>query len=389
MRAWEFINEGIKRAEPITKNHKHPNKEQEAVMTGAFRMAGTNDKLIELGRIMRAVAASDGKTVPTIPDNWVGLNDTAHPYTKEEADMMRKAFQAVGIEWEDALSPNPDNKSVEPSGTYTKSPMKAFGGYTKSKKKDKKKKVKESRQIMEISNLRLEQLIAFTKQEKKNGFTRDQVYNHLKNLKYDPPDEKSLQYILNTVYQGQTPSQPQASKQSNPQVQTPSKSVTIQKSTSDQELKTKADALLQELGTRIKSWEFARKVLDGDAEIPELNKKSWFGTPKYNPMEKRDLQMNYAWDAYRALEASYKKLSSYCDTLDKNNYGDNPSVKRLKSAKDSFKNYLGNTNNFLSNIHDDWTNKKIEYFNQVRDEFVAQQEFNRRMDNYNNRRRYE
>lgn len=139
MRAWEFINEGIKRAGPITKNHKRPNKEQEAVMPSAFRMAGTNDKLIELGRIMRAVAASDGKTVPKVPDNWVGLNDTAHPYTKEEADMMRKAFEAIGIEWEDALKPNPDNKSVEPDSVNNKSPVSSFSGYGKKSKKSKKK----------------------------------------------------------------------------------------------------------------------------------------------------------------------------------------------------------------------------------------------------------
>lgn len=139
MRAHEFINESVKRAHPITKNGAHPRKDQEAVMPAAFRMAGTNDKLIELGRIMRAVAVSDGVAVPSMPDNWVGLNDTAHPYTKQEADMLKKAFKAVGIEWEDALKPNYDNKSVEPGDTNKTSPVAGFSGYGKKSKKSKKK----------------------------------------------------------------------------------------------------------------------------------------------------------------------------------------------------------------------------------------------------------
>lgn len=132
MRAHEFIvNEGIKRKEPITKSGKHPRADQEAVMPGALRMAGTNDKLIELGRIMRAVAGSDGKTQMPVEDNWVGLNDTAHPYTKVEADMIKRALNSIGLEWEDALKPNPDNRSREPSDTSTRSPVMAFRGWGK------------------------------------------------------------------------------------------------------------------------------------------------------------------------------------------------------------------------------------------------------------------
>lgn len=138
MRAHEFINEGITRREPITKSGKHPRKDVEAVMPGAFRMAGTNDKLIELGKIMRAVAASDGKNTPVIHDNWVGLNDTAHPYTKVEAEMLKRAFKAAGIEWEDALEPNFDNRSIEPPDTDTQSPVVAFAGWGKKSKKKSK-----------------------------------------------------------------------------------------------------------------------------------------------------------------------------------------------------------------------------------------------------------
>lgn len=140
MRAREFINEGTGQREPITRNGKHPLKDQEATMPGAYRMAGSNDKLIELGKIMRAVAASDGNTTVAVHDNWIGLNDTAHPYTKVEADMLRRAFEAVGIEWEDALQPNQENRSVEPVDTNVKSPVVAFGGWGKKSEKKRKKK---------------------------------------------------------------------------------------------------------------------------------------------------------------------------------------------------------------------------------------------------------
>lgn len=142
MRAWEFINEGKSggkpKRNPITLNKKRPSKDHESVMPSAYRMAGSNDKLIELGKIMRAAAASDGKTTPSMQDNWIGLNDTAHPYTREEAEIMKRAFEAAGVEWEDALSPNYENKSVEPDGVNTTSPMNGFSGYIKKSKKKKK-----------------------------------------------------------------------------------------------------------------------------------------------------------------------------------------------------------------------------------------------------------
>lgn len=133
MRAHEFVTEA--RSKSITKNGRKLPPDIAAVMPSAYRMGGSNDKLYELLYLMRVAASTDGVTVPQIDDNWIGLNDTAHPYTKEEAAKLKKAFGVVGIEWQDALSPNLDNKSVEPSGVNSKSPINAFGGYIKKRKK--------------------------------------------------------------------------------------------------------------------------------------------------------------------------------------------------------------------------------------------------------------
>jgi hypothetical protein len=54
--------------------------------------------------------------------------------------MLKKAFDAVGIEWEDALAPNFDNKSIEPKGGNKVSPVKGFAGYIKKTKKKKSSK---------------------------------------------------------------------------------------------------------------------------------------------------------------------------------------------------------------------------------------------------------
>ena len=37
--------------------------------------------------------------------------------------MLRDAYRANGIVWTDELAPNSDNKSLEPKGTHTVSPV--------------------------------------------------------------------------------------------------------------------------------------------------------------------------------------------------------------------------------------------------------------------------
>lgn len=108
----------------IVKNNTKPRRDDEAVMPAAHRVAGTADRTYDLNRIMMAVAAADGKTVPSIPvQSWAGKNNIAAPYSKLESDMLKHAYQATGAEWDDALKPNQDEKSLEPKEIHKVSPV--------------------------------------------------------------------------------------------------------------------------------------------------------------------------------------------------------------------------------------------------------------------------
>jgi hypothetical protein len=81
-----------------------------------------------LNRIMMAVACTDGKTAPDIDTkSWVGKHKSAHPYTKEEQDMLKLAYKAAGAKWSDLN--HGDMDSEELPSTDTVSPVKPFKGY--------------------------------------------------------------------------------------------------------------------------------------------------------------------------------------------------------------------------------------------------------------------
>lgn len=125
MRAKEFIKENA-----IVKTGLKPHKEAQAAMPGSHRVAGTADRLYDLNRVMMYVATSDGKKFPKVPQqSWVGKNNTAHPYTQIEAEMLKHAYKLAGIEWDDILKPNPKNKSIETTEINKSSPVSAFKGY--------------------------------------------------------------------------------------------------------------------------------------------------------------------------------------------------------------------------------------------------------------------
>ena len=129
MRAREFVTEAS-RATPKAKGHIH--KDHVQVMPGAHRVAGTQDRHYELNRVMMAVAMADGETVPDLGDqSWSHKNNTAHPYTAVEANMLRHAYKAADVEWDDVLKPNPNNESLEPEDTNTQSIVKPFRGYAR------------------------------------------------------------------------------------------------------------------------------------------------------------------------------------------------------------------------------------------------------------------
>lgn len=119
MRAKEFIGEQINK----------PSKRQHYASVGLVTFTDTNyDRTYDLNRVMMAVAATDGKTIPKLDgESWAAKQNTAHPYTEVEQNMLEKAFAAAGIPFADLNKG--DLKSRELDSTYKVSPIKPFKGY--------------------------------------------------------------------------------------------------------------------------------------------------------------------------------------------------------------------------------------------------------------------
>ena len=94
-----------------------------------FRDEKFADRVYELNRIMMAVASNNGQEFVNDMDaeSWAGRYDIAAPYTKQEQDMMRLAYKAIGSHHEDLN--RGDLNSEEHPAVNTTSPMQAFGGY--------------------------------------------------------------------------------------------------------------------------------------------------------------------------------------------------------------------------------------------------------------------
>lgn len=91
MRAKEFITE----TKPMGKIKKGAAKASHGILT--MRDVGGYDRTYHLNRIMMATAMSDGTTKPVDMDSasWYEKYNTAHPYTKEEYNMMIAAFNTI------------------------------------------------------------------------------------------------------------------------------------------------------------------------------------------------------------------------------------------------------------------------------------------------------
>ena len=81
-----------------------------------------------LNRVMMAAAATDGTFVPDVDaKSWVGKNKTAHPYTREEQNMLKMAYQAAGATYTDLN--RGDMESEEHEAVNDVSPIRPFRGY--------------------------------------------------------------------------------------------------------------------------------------------------------------------------------------------------------------------------------------------------------------------
>lgn len=122
MRATEFVSE--------SKKGKISKRQQQATR-GLNTFADNQfDRQYDLNRVMMAVACSDGvNPVEINSESWAGKNNTAHPYTDIEQDMLKLAYKAAGINSKDLNKG--DMRSQELESTNTTSPFKPFKGYKK------------------------------------------------------------------------------------------------------------------------------------------------------------------------------------------------------------------------------------------------------------------
>lgn len=122
MRASEFIAENRK--------GNLPKRLQQS--TKGLNLFADNqfDRQYDLNRVMMAVACSDGvNPIEMDQESWFGKNNTAHPYTKIEQDMLKMAYKAAGITYKDLN--HGDLDSEELNSTNTQSTLKPFKGYKK------------------------------------------------------------------------------------------------------------------------------------------------------------------------------------------------------------------------------------------------------------------
>jgi hypothetical protein len=121
MRFYEFVSEG-----KLGKIGKR--KQQATVGLNKFIDPSHTDRFYELNRIMMAAASTDGTFVPELDsESWAGKNNVAMPYTREEQNMLKQAYKAIGSSHIDLNKG--DLRSQELEGTNTVSIVKPFKGY--------------------------------------------------------------------------------------------------------------------------------------------------------------------------------------------------------------------------------------------------------------------
>lgn len=121
MRATEFVTESSEKK--ISKRQQQPSK--------GLNTYGDSEHVsgdYTSYRLGMAVAGANGKDpLDMKAKSWVGKKKTTHPYTKEEQDMLKQAYKAVGAEYTDIN--NGDMKSKELDDTHKVSPVTGFKGF--------------------------------------------------------------------------------------------------------------------------------------------------------------------------------------------------------------------------------------------------------------------
>lgn len=112
MRAREFITE-VKKGK-LTKRQQQSSKGIHKYRDA--EKANTDYVGFKLGQ---AVAMADGHTPFEIDAvSWHGKSKTAHPYTQEEADMLKQAYKAVGAAYQDLNHGNMNSEELDTINTH-------------------------------------------------------------------------------------------------------------------------------------------------------------------------------------------------------------------------------------------------------------------------------
>lgn len=126
MRAHEFITE----ESHSTHAGKLSKRQQQSTVGLNVFAISQYDRTYDLNRVMMAVASTDGEIIPDMEqESWVGKQNTAHPYTKVEQDMLKIAYKAAGIPFKDLNKGDLDSEELD--STQDQSPIKPFKGYKK------------------------------------------------------------------------------------------------------------------------------------------------------------------------------------------------------------------------------------------------------------------
>ena len=126
MRAKEFINEASQGK--IAHIDQKPSKGINTYSDAEF----WNSDYVAY-RLGMAVACTDGKVEPWMPaTSWIGKSKATFPYTKEEQEMLKKAYKAVGANYQDVNKGDMESKELE--STDTVSPVAKFKPTKKAKR---------------------------------------------------------------------------------------------------------------------------------------------------------------------------------------------------------------------------------------------------------------
>lgn len=108
MKVYEIINEAKVKQAKMTKRQNQPTR---GVHTFGDAERANSDYV--QFRVGMAAAATDGKKKPDIDaKSWIGKKKAAFPYTKEEADILKMAYQAAGANYDDLNHGNMNSEEL-------------------------------------------------------------------------------------------------------------------------------------------------------------------------------------------------------------------------------------------------------------------------------------